>query len=121
MGRHPGRQELPAELPRRERVLACPPDELHCPRCGAPREVIGYQISEQLDVEPARYFVLVTKREKRACPRCPEAAVAVVETCKRLGLEVRAYLGDVLPRLAATSIQRVGELTPARWAASRGG
>lgn len=34
---HPGRQELPAELPRRERVPACPPDELHCPDCGAPR------------------------------------------------------------------------------------
>ena len=38
--------------------------------------VIGYETSEQLDVEPARYFVLVTKREKRACPSCPEAGVA---------------------------------------------
>jgi len=28
--------------------------------------VIGYETSEQLDVEPAPYFVLIAKREKRA-------------------------------------------------------
>jgi len=49
------------------------------------------------------------------------AILSVVETSKRLGLDLRAYLADVLPRLATTSIQRVGELTPSRWAASRGG
>jgi transposase len=32
--------------------------------------VIGYEESEQLDVEPARYFVLATKREKRVCRSC---------------------------------------------------
>ena len=48
------------------------------------------------------------------------AILSVVETSKRLGLDLRAYLADVLPRLVgATSIQRVGELTPSRWAASR--
>jgi hypothetical protein len=53
----------------------------------------------------------------------PKVAVilSVVETCKRLGLNVRAYLADVFPRLAATRIQRVGELTPARWVAPRVG
>ena len=70
---HPGRQELPPELPRRERLPACPADQHHCPHCGAPRVVIGYETSEPLDVEPARYFVRFTKREKRACPRCPAA------------------------------------------------
>ena len=29
--------------------------------------MIGYDESEQLDFEPAHYFVRVTKREKRAC------------------------------------------------------
>ena len=47
------------------------------------------------------------------------AILSVVETSKRLGLDLRAYLPDVLPRLATTSIQRVGELTASRWAASR--
>ena len=31
--------------------------------------------SEQLDVEPARYFVRVTKREKRTCRRCVASTV----------------------------------------------
>ena len=37
--------------------------------------MIGYEQSEQLDVEPAKYFVLVTKREKRACRSCEEGGV----------------------------------------------
>lgn len=72
-----GSPPLPAELLRREGVLACPADELACPRCGTPRVVIGCEIIEQLKVEPARYFVVVTKREKRACPRCPEGGVVL--------------------------------------------
>ena len=37
--------------------------------------MIGYEQSEQPDVEPAKYFVVVTKREKRACKDC-EVGVA---------------------------------------------
>jgi transposase len=68
--RHPGRQQLPASLPRVERVIACTPEQCVCQGCGKQTAVIGYEQSEQLDVEPARYFVLVTKREKRACRSC---------------------------------------------------
>ena len=68
--RHPGRQTLPAHLPRRERVLPCLPEQCRCAHCGHPTQVIGYDTSEQLDVEPAHYFVLVTKREKRGCASC---------------------------------------------------
>jgi hypothetical protein len=32
--KHPGRQELPASLPRVERVLPCTPDQRVCKRCG---------------------------------------------------------------------------------------
>ena len=72
---HPGRQELPADLPRREQVLPCPPEQCTCQACGGETTVIGYEQSEQLDVEPAQYFVRVTKREKRACRCCPEQGV----------------------------------------------
>ena len=51
---HPGRQELPAELPRVERVIACAPEQCTCKACGQPTAVIGYDVSEQLDVEPAK-------------------------------------------------------------------
>jgi len=74
--KHPGRQELPANLPRVERILPCTPDQRLCKRCGRENVVIGYEESSQLDVEPAKYFVLVTKREKRACRSCEELGVA---------------------------------------------
>ena len=75
-GKHPGRQELPAKLPRVERVIACTPEQCVCKSCGKDTVVIGYERSEQLDVEPAQYFVLVTKREKRACKGCAEGVSA---------------------------------------------
>jgi transposase len=49
---HPGRQELPAELPRVERVIACTPEQCTCKACGQPTAVIGYDVSEQLDLDP---------------------------------------------------------------------
>jgi transposase len=73
--KHPGRQELPAELPRVEKVIACAPEQCNCRACGRETAVIGYERSEQLDVEPAKYFVLLTKREKRACRSCEEGGI----------------------------------------------
>jgi transposase len=86
--KHPGRQELPANLPRVERILACALDQRVCKRCGKETVVIGYEESSQLDVEPAKYFVLVTKREKRACRSCEDLGVVsaplpprIIEKC----------------------------------------
>jgi len=73
---HPGRQEWPADLPRVEQLIACRPQQCVCRQCGRPTVVIGYEQSEQLEVEPAKYFVVVTKREKRACKNCEEHGVA---------------------------------------------
>jgi transposase len=72
---HPGRQSLPAHLPRVERVLPCTAEQKSCQHCGKETAVIGYDESERLNVEPAKYFVEVTKREKRACPDCEEQGV----------------------------------------------
>ena len=82
--KHPGRQELAAELPRVERVIACAPEQCTCSACGQPTAVIGYDVSEQLDVEPAKYFVVVTKREKRACKHCEESGVAAAPVPARI-------------------------------------
>ncbi len=73
--KHPGRQTLPANLPRVERVIACASEQCVCVGCGQSTVVIGYEESEQLDVEPVKYFVLVTRREKRACKCCEERGV----------------------------------------------
>jgi transposase len=82
--KHPGRQELPEDLPRREKVLTCPPEQCTCRACGQETSVIGYEQSEQLDVEPAKYFVLVTKREKRACRFCKEGGVVTAALPARI-------------------------------------
>ena len=83
-GKHPGRQELPPNLPRVERILSCTPDQRVCKRCGKETIVIGYEESSQLDVEPAKYFVLVTKREKRACRLCEELGVVSAPLSPRI-------------------------------------
>jgi transposase len=70
---HPGRKPLPENLPRIEEVLAC---EANCTQCGEPTKLIGYDTSEVLDREPAKWFVRVTKREKRACGKCSEVRMA---------------------------------------------
>ena len=57
---------------RRRKIIACSPEQCICGHCGKETGVIGYEQSEQLDVEPAKYFVVVTKREKRACKDCEE-------------------------------------------------
>ena len=77
---HPGRQSLPENLPRVEEVVRCA--EQTCGQCGAVTAVIGYDESEQLDVEPARYFVRVIKREKRAC-RCCQAGTVTMPPLER--------------------------------------
>ena len=79
---HPGRQRLPEKLPRVEQVILCA--EQRCKECGSETTVIGYDESEQLDVEPARYFVRVTKREKRVCRCCQQGMVAMAELAPRI-------------------------------------
>ncbi len=80
--KHPGRQTLPADLPRVARVISCTAEQCVCGGCGQATTVIGYEESEQLEVEPAKYFVLVAKREKRACKSCEEHGV-VRRRCRR--------------------------------------
>src|SRR5580700_9372752 len=78
---HPGRKPLPESLPRIEEVIACESD---CKHCGGETRVVGYDFSEVLDREPAKWFVRVTKREKRSCRKCaaiqmPPLAARIVE------------------------------------------
>jgi len=79
---HPGRQRLPENLPRIEEVVRCA--EQTCRQCGAETALIGYDESEQLDVEPARHFVRVIKREKRACRCCEKGAIAMAPLPPRI-------------------------------------
>jgi len=67
----PGRKPLPAHLPRVRIEHDLPETEKQCP-CGCTRSVIGEEISEQLDIIPAKIQVLVHVRKKYACKQCEE-------------------------------------------------
>ena len=77
---HPGRNGFPAHLPRVEKIVPCTAEQCQCPQCQKTMPVMGYDISEELDVVPAKYFVNVIKKEKRACPDCPEMGVSTAQT-----------------------------------------
>lgn len=65
------RGHLPPHLPRIERVIE--PASTQCP-CGCGDMArIGEDVSERLDVIPAQFRVLVTRRPKYACRRCSQA------------------------------------------------
>jgi transposase len=80
----PVRTELPQHLPRRETILSCPPEQCRCQQCGKEKLVIGFDESERLGVEPAVYYVEVTKREKRACADCEEMGVSAAPLPERI-------------------------------------
>ena len=63
-----GRQGLPAHLPRIEHRHE--PESCTCEACGADLVKIGEDVSEQLDVEPARFFVHRHIRPQYACRIC---------------------------------------------------
>jgi len=65
------RGHLPSHLPRVERVIE--PASTQCP-CGCGEMArIGEVVSERLDVIPAQFRVLVTRRPKYACRRCSKS------------------------------------------------
>lgn len=66
-----GRKPLPAFLPRIEIIYDLPENEKQC-GCGCALTEIGSDKSEQLDIIPAVFKVLVHVRKKYACRACEE-------------------------------------------------
>jgi transposase len=63
------RKKLPAHLERIEAVIE--PETATCAACGSAERVkIGEDVSERLDVVPARFRVIVTRRPRYACAAC---------------------------------------------------
>jgi hypothetical protein len=52
--KHPGRQTLPADLPRVERVIDCTSEQCVCGGCGQSTTVIGYEESSENSVFAVR-------------------------------------------------------------------
>jgi len=71
-----GRKPLPAELPRIEHRHE--PESCSCGACGQALVKIGEDVTEQLDVEPARFFVQRHIRPQYACRHCEAITAAAI-------------------------------------------
>lgn len=69
--RRPTRKPLPADLPRVRQVHQLEPSQQLCD-CGCQLVEIGEDISEQLDIIPAKVQVIQTVRKKYACQSCDQ-------------------------------------------------
>ncbi|NOR81350.1 MAG: IS66 family transposase [Methyloprofundus sp.] len=71
-----GRQPLPDHLPRIEHRHE--PASCHCGQCGKDLIKIGEDVTEQLDIEPAKFFVHRHIRPQYACRDCETITAAPI-------------------------------------------
>jgi transposase len=90
------RDALPAHLPRVEVTLA--PQDTACPCCRAAMTPIGEDVSERLDVIPAQFRVIVTRRPKLACRACPGTVMQTAAPARLIegGLPTEALVAHIL-------------------------
>lgn len=111
--RRSGRKPLPAELPRIEHRHD--PESCACGRCGREQVKIGEDISEQLDVEPARFFVHRHIRSQWACRDCETVTAAPVPAAiidgglAAPGLHAWVLIQKYLDHLPLYRIERISE------------
>ncbi len=94
--RRRNRGALPAHLPRIETIVDI--DDKTCPCCKGELHRIGEDVSERLDVIPARFRVLVTRRPKYACRACEEGVAQAPAPARLIegGLPTEATVAHVL-------------------------
>jgi transposase len=94
--RRASRGALPSHLPRIEVTLT--PEDTACPCCRATMTVIGEDTSERLDVIPAQFRVVVTKRPKLACRACAGTVVQAPAPARLIegGIPTEAMVAHVL-------------------------
>src|ERR1019366_8083182 len=87
--RRTNRGSLPAHLPRVEIVVDI--DSRTCPCCQGELHRIGEGKSERLDIVPAQFRVLVTRRPKYACRRCEDGVVQGLAPARLIERIARLY------------------------------
>ena len=93
--RRASRGALPAHLPRIEVTLL--PEDTACPCCRTAMTMIGEDRSERLDVIPAQYRVIVTRRPKLACRACTGTVVQAPAPARLIegGIPTEALVAQV--------------------------
>lgn len=89
------RGSLPKHLPRVEEIVE--PESLIC-GCGGCLHCIGEDVSERLDVIPAQFRVIVTRRPKYACRACTDGVIQAPAPARLIqaGLPTEATIAHVL-------------------------
>ncbi len=106
-----GRQPLPDHLPRIEHHHE--PESCTCGKCGGELVKIGEDISEQLDVEPARFFVHRHIRPQYACRPCETVSAAPIPPTvidggmAAIGLYVWILIGKYLDHLPLYRLEQI--------------
>src|SRR6516164_4602742 len=94
--RRTNRGALPAHLPRIEVVVDI--DDKTCPYCKGELHRIGEDKSERLDIVPAQFRVLGTRRPKYACRSCEDGVIQAPAPARLIegGLPTEATVAQVL-------------------------
>ena len=106
-----GRQPLPDHLPRIEHRHE--PESCTCGQCGKALVKIGEDISEQLDVEPARFFVHRHIRPQYACRACETVVAAPIPPAvidggmAAIGLYVWLIIGKYMDHLPLYRLEQI--------------
>lgn len=89
------RGSLPKHLPRVEEVIE--PESLTC-ACGGCLHCIGEDVSDRLDIIPAQFRVIVTRRPKYACRSCTDGIIQAPAPARLIpgGLPTEAMVAHVL-------------------------
>ena len=82
-----GRAVLPEHLERREVVHDLSEEQKLCPCCGEARSCVGEQTAEQLEVQPAVFYVLRTIKKTYACQHCDPEQVPAEQRIETAGPE----------------------------------
>lgn len=106
-----GRQPLPEHLPRIEHRHE--PESCTCGKCGQDLVLIGEDVSEQLDVEPAKFVVHRHIRPQYACRACATVTAAAIPPAvidggmAAVGLLAWVIIGKYLDHLPLYRLERM--------------
>jgi transposase len=94
--RRGNRGALPKHLPREEIVIE--PGDQACPGCGGELHRIGEDVAQRLDVIPAQFRVIVTRRPRYGCRACESAVIQAPAPARLIegGLPTEALVAHVL-------------------------
>ena len=94
--RRANRGALPAHLPRFEQIVDV--TDKSCPCCRGELHLMGEDRSERLDIVPAQFRVIVTRRPKYACRSCEEVVVQAPAPARLIegGIPTEATVAHVL-------------------------